>query len=95
MEISATGLRRRARQVLRCVERGETVTITYRGHPRARVVAIDNESVRQEELSPPAFGIWKDRAEMADVYAHVRRLRGSRTNFPGLGLESQQPTEAD
>lgn len=26
----------------------------------------------------PAFGIWRDREDMADVQAHVRHLRGPR-----------------
>ncbi len=80
MEITAKGLRSRVGEVLRCVERGETVTITYRGRPRARLVAIeeDSASAPDEKTLSPAFGIWKDRTDMADVAAHVRRLREGR-----------------
>ena len=28
----------------------------------------------------PAFGLWADRKELADVHAHVRRLRKGRVN---------------
>lgn len=81
MEITAKGLRSRVGEVLRCVERGETVTVTYRGRPRARLVGIEEESASaaaEDETSWPAFGMWKDRTDMADVAAHVRRLREGR-----------------
>ena len=79
MEITAKGLRSRVGEVLRCVERGETVTVTYRGRPRARLVGIKEDSASAaEETAWPAFGMWKDRTDMADVAAHVRRLREDR-----------------
>lgn len=51
-------------------------------------------AVTQRDFSP-AFGMWKDRADMADVHAYVRRLRGSSTDSPGLALDPGQPTETD
>ncbi len=80
MEITAKGLRNRVGEVLRCVERGETVTVTYRGRPRARLVGIEepSDSASREKAPSPAFGMWKDRADLADVQAHVRRLRDGR-----------------
>lgn len=75
MEISAKGLRTRVGEALACVDRGESVTVTYRGKPRARLVGIEQAS---EETGSPAFGMWKDRSDMADVGAHVRRLREER-----------------
>lgn len=55
----------------------------------ARVtVRIEEETARQETpalplkagetLADPAFGIWRDRDEMADVDAYVRRIRAPR-----------------
>ena len=80
MQITAKGLRNRVGEVLRCVERGETVTVTYRGQPRARLVGIEDGSgaASNEKALSPAFGMWKDRADLADVPAHVRRLRDGR-----------------
>ena len=80
MEISAKGLRSRVGEVLRCVDRGETVTVTYRGQPRARLVGIEPHPDRATNDQPlsPAFGMWKDRGDMVDVEAHVRRLRDER-----------------
>ena len=31
----------------------------------------------------PAFGIWRDREDMADVAGYVRKLRAPRYNFDG------------
>ena len=80
MEITAKGLRNRVGEVLRCVERGETVTVTYRGRPRARLVSIEerSNSAPEDKALSPAFGMWKDRADLTDVEAHVRRLRAER-----------------
>ena len=80
MEISAKGLRSRVGEVLACVERGEAVTVTYRGRPRAKLVGIERptDSAANDMHVSPAFGMWKDRADMVDVEAHVRRLRDER-----------------
>ena len=77
MKMSAKALRSRVGDALACLDRGETVTITYRGKPRARLVGIDGE----DETRPrgvgdvSAFGMWKDRDDLIDVGAHVRELR--------------------
>ena len=79
MEVTAKGLRSRVGAVLACLDRGETVTITYRGKPRAKLVGIEQEgrAERQGE-SLPAFGMWRDRTDMADVEAYLRGLRKAR-----------------
>ena len=41
MEITAKDLRSKVGAALACVDRGETVTITYLGKPRARLVGVD------------------------------------------------------
>ena len=80
MEISAKALRSRMRETLACLDRGESVTITYRGKPRARLVGIESES----ETTPrsggnfPAFGMWSGRDDLTDVDTHVRGLRKGR-----------------
>ena len=79
MEITAKSLRNRIGEVLACVERGDSVTITYRGKPRARLVGIDDPGkgeAKPEDRS--AFGMWKDREDMIDVGEYVRNLRKPR-----------------
>ena len=78
-KVTAKALRSRIGAILACLDRGETVTIIYR-KPRARLVGIEqnNESVSPDAGSFPAFGMWKDRDDMADVDTYVRDLRKAR-----------------
>ena len=78
MEVTAKALRGRVGTVLACLDRGESVTITYRGKPRARLVAIAAEGEKESET--PAFGMWRDRDDLEDVRAYVRGLRMARTD---------------
>jgi len=79
MEVSAKELRRKTRLLLDTVERGEEVTITYRGRAKARVVRINQESERAESVKQDElFGLWADRDDLADPHAWVRTLRQSR-----------------
>ena len=80
MEISAKSLRSRVGDILSCVDRGESVTITYRGKPRARLVGIEDGGGAAPHGSETflAFGMWRDRDDLTDVDAHVRGLREGR-----------------
>jgi len=79
MEVSAKELRRKTRLLLDTVERGEEVTITYRGRAKARVVRINQESERAESVKQDElFGLWADRDDLVDPHAWVRTLRQSR-----------------
>jgi len=47
-------------------------------------VRIEQEMPTEEFVTDdPAFGIWRDRQDMDDVNAHVRRLRAPRYNRDG------------
>ena len=79
--MTAKDLRSKVGAALACVDRGETVTITYRGKPRARLVGVDPDQglpTGGKEERMPAFGMWRDRDDLADVEAHVRGLREGR-----------------
>jgi len=77
MEISAKHLRTRVGEALDWVDRGETVVITYRGKPRAKLVGIDDgETAAPRQI--PAFGMWRDRDDMRNADAYVRNIRQSR-----------------
>lgn len=77
MEISAKQLRTRAGEALDWVDRGETVIVTYRGKPRAKLVSIDDGTAKKS-CQIPAFGMWRDRDDMDDVDACVRDIRQPR-----------------
>ena len=79
MKMTATDLRRKVGAVLASVARGgHPVTITYRGKAATRLVAVDQGAPEQGADRLPAFGMWRDRQDIADVDAHVRELRGGR-----------------
>ena len=81
MKVTTKGLRTQVREILDCLDRGEPVTITYRGKPRARVINISDEKVEETPDGPlPVFGMWQDRDDLKDVDAYVRKLRKGR-NF--------------
>jgi prevent-host-death family protein len=79
MEASVVDLRRRMREILAALERNESVTITYRGKPKAILSPIRKGKLTLEEVRQhPAVGMWKDRQDMEDPSAWVRDLRRSR-----------------
>jgi prevent-host-death family protein len=74
MEARIVDLRYRMKDVLRALERGETVTVLHRGKPKARIVPIDDDKrVKAEDME--AFGMWKDREDMKDPAEWVRKIR--------------------
>jgi len=83
MEISAKQLRTRAGEALDWVDRGETVIVTYRGKPRAKLVSID-DGMAKKPCQIPAFGMWRDRDDMGAFDAYLRACRQPRhADCPG------------
>lgn len=80
MKVTTKALRTQAREILECVDRGEPVTITYRGKPRAKLVTIADErrAARTQSEELPVFGMWADRTDLDDVPGYVRELRKGR-----------------
>lgn len=81
MKASILDLRRRMKDVLRALDRGESVTILYRGKEKGTIVP-SRKRKRRSITEHPAFGMWKDKPEVQDVDAFIRRLR--RPRFDGL-----------
>ena len=79
MEASIVDLRYRMKDVLRAIDRGETVTVTYRGKEKARLVPSNTAGrLLVNPRDHPACGMWKDREDMADPVAYIRKLRQPR-----------------
>ena len=79
MKATTLDLRYKMKDILRAIDRGETVTVLYRGKEKACLVPIETKT--DKELKPsdhPACGMWKDREDMADPVAYVRKLRQPR-----------------
>ena len=80
MEASIVDLRYRMKDVLRAIDRGETVTVTYRGKEKARLVPANTSGERTpaKVSDQPFVGMWKDREDMADPVAYIHKLRQPR-----------------
>ncbi len=78
-EVTITELLRHAGDVIARAHLNGPVTITYRGKPRAVMVPVrERRQDRRSIRDYPAFGIWKDRDDMKDPVAWVRKQRRSR-----------------
>jgi len=78
MEASILDLRYRMKDVLNAIDRGEEVTVLYRGKPRARLLPVAEKAPRRSVKDHPACGMWADREDMKDVAAYVRKIRQPR-----------------
>ncbi len=78
MKASIVDLRYHMKDVLRAIDRGETVTVLYRGKEKAKLVPITDAQEtkpRMKMKDHPFFGMWKDREDMKDPVAWVRKMR--------------------
>ena len=78
MTATIVDLRYKMKDVLKAIERGEVVTVLYRGKPKARILPISREKKPSGLRTHEAFGLWKDREDLRDVAGHVRKLRQGR-----------------
>ena len=76
MVVSAKDLRFKISMLFDVLTKGEDITITYRGKPKAKLVSFE-EAVSHEK-SDALFGIWKDQTNNVDEV--VRSMRQGR-NF--------------
>ena len=76
MTVSAKDLRFKISMLFDVLTKGEDITITYRGKPKAKLISF--ESSQNNTKDDALFGIWKDREE--DVNTFVRNMRQGR-NF--------------
>lgn len=78
MNATTLDLRKNMKSALAALDRGESVTLTYRGREKATIIPRGAPSGRKDLSSHPAFGMWADREDMADVAAYARGLRKGR-----------------
>lgn len=76
MKATILDLRHRMGDVLRALDRNETVKIFYRGRLKALLLPAhgdqeENMSVKEH----PAFGMWLDQTDTKEVNAYMCRLR--------------------
>jgi antitoxin (DNA-binding transcriptional repressor) of toxin-antitoxin stability system len=78
MNASFVDFRKKSAQIIAALDRNETVTVLYRGKPKALMMPIARAKKRAKAADLPAFGMWRDREDMRDVDAYVRKLRRGR-----------------
>jgi hypothetical protein len=81
MKASTLDLRRRTGEILRALDRNETITILYRGRKKGVIYPAAGARRTAARVSEhPAFGMWRDRRDMGDVTKVVRSLRKVRSH---------------
>jgi len=75
MIATAKDLRFNINMLFDVLSKGEDVTITYRGKPKAKLISTQKCHQKKDES---LFGLWKDRDE--DIESMVRGMRKGR-NF--------------
>ncbi|MCX6591658.1 MAG: hypothetical protein NTZ56_09050 [Acidobacteria bacterium] len=89
MKATVTDLRLRLKDVLAALDRGEPVTLTYRGKDRAQIKPVQNVRPDWEERlrkmqAHPAIGMWANREDMKDPTAYIMKMRESRYDASGF-----------
>lgn len=84
MNASILDLRYKMKDVLRAIDRGQTVTVLYRGKPKAILAPLSVSTGASGAGAPktqdqPLFGLWKDREDLSDPASYLRKLRRSRS----------------
>ena len=83
MKATIVDLRYKMKDVLRAIDRGETVTVLYRGKEKARLTPITplsgaSDKGAQKTRDQPLFGLWSDRGDLSDPATYLRILRKNR-----------------
>lgn len=81
MKATVLDMRRKSGEIIRALERNETVTLYYRGQKKGVIYPAGLEKKKEKKRSAgehPACGMWKDREDMKDVDAYMRKLRRGR-----------------
>lgn len=76
MRASVVDLRYRMKDVLKALDKNQTVTVMYRGKVRATIVPAGKLRTRGLVKSHPFFGMHGD--DTMDVTSAMQRLRGGR-----------------
>ncbi len=77
MKVTFHDLGRRVKDVLLALDRSESVTILNRGKEKA-ILSPSRQRTNKSVKDHTAFGMWRDRKDMADVDVYVRNLRDGR-----------------
>ena len=79
MKATFLDLRKRSKEIVKALDRNESVTLFYRGKAKGVIVPASESKGNPVSASKhAAFGMWRERAEMRDVKDVVARSRKTR-----------------
>ena len=73
MEVTAKDLRSKINMLFDVLNKGEDITITYRGKAKAKLISTQKNIEKKDDS---LFGIWKDKEDNVDDI--VRNMRKGR-----------------
>ena len=79
MKATFVDLRKRSKEIVKALDRNQTVTLFYRGKAKGVIVPASGTSNKaMSVLNHPAFGMWRNRTDMKDVRKWVDEIRKTR-----------------
>lgn len=98
MNATIVDLRYRMKDVLRAIDRGETVTVLYRGKVKAALTPISPPLSTSHEGAPktadqPLFGLWRERDDLTNPASWIRSLRQPRVVSGGTSIRKQRTAD--
>ena len=79
MKATFLDLRKRSKDIVRALDRNQSVTLYYRGKAKGVILPASRPKAGMIPIRDHrAFGMWKDRPEKGDVRAVVASLRKPR-----------------
>ena len=78
MKATMLDFRKQPRKILRALMAHEPVTLYYRGKVAGVIEPVGAGKATGRTKDHPSFGLWKNRADLADPLEFVRRVRAPR-----------------
>jgi hypothetical protein len=79
MKATFLDLRKRSKEIVKALDRNQSVTLFYRGKAKGVIVPASSPPEKAVSvLEHRAFGMWRKRADMTSVEAFVAELRKTR-----------------
>jgi hypothetical protein len=79
MKATFVDLRKRSKEIVKALDRNQSVTLFYRGKAKGVIVpAASSPEKVVSVLSHRAFGMWRERTDLKSVPAVVAKIRKAR-----------------
>lgn len=79
MKATFLDLRKRSKEIVKALDRSQSVTLFYRGKAKGVIVPASWPPAKSiSALKHRAFGMWRDRADRSSVEAYIAKLRRAR-----------------